>query len=132
MSTKLSPGDRVVCLVSAGAIINVYDDRWSDEYIFDIVCTYEGGYLIKVPSELVFKLRDSILIDNSNFDKFGADKRFIGDLVYYITDHKILSIYSKIDGMCCNKCQEFYPMAEANQENGTMVCWNCRKYPFFR
>ena len=30
------------------------------------------------------------------------------------------------DGCTCKKCREFYPYAEANQEDGSMVCYGCR------
>ena len=29
-------------------------------------------------------------------------------------------------GCSCQKCGEFYPYAEPNQENGTLVCYPCR------
>lgn len=31
------------------------------------------------------------------------------------------------DGCHCKKCKEFFPYAEANQEDGTLVCYTCRK-----
>lgn len=31
------------------------------------------------------------------------------------------------DGCNCKKCKEFYPYAEANQEDGTLICYSCRK-----
>lgn len=30
------------------------------------------------------------------------------------------------DGCDCKKCREFYPYAEPNQEDGTLVCYKCR------
>lgn len=30
------------------------------------------------------------------------------------------------DGCACKKCREFYPYAEANQPDGTLVCYACR------
>lgn len=30
------------------------------------------------------------------------------------------------DGCSCRKCKEFFPYAEPNQEDGTLVCWSCR------
>lgn len=32
----------------------------------------------------------------------------------------------KKDGCTCKKCQEFYPYAEPNQKDGTLVCYGCR------
>lgn len=30
------------------------------------------------------------------------------------------------DGCDCVKCREFYPFAEPNQEDGTLICFSCR------
>jgi hypothetical protein len=30
------------------------------------------------------------------------------------------------DGCDCKKCREFYPYAEPNQEDGTLICFACR------
>jgi len=30
------------------------------------------------------------------------------------------------DGCTCRKCKEFYPYAEPNQDDGTLVCYGCR------
>ena len=30
------------------------------------------------------------------------------------------------DGCDCKKCKEFYPYAEPNQEDGTLICYKCR------
>jgi len=30
------------------------------------------------------------------------------------------------DGCTCKKCKEFFPYAEPNQEDGTLVCYACR------
>ena len=30
------------------------------------------------------------------------------------------------EGLSCRKCDEYYPMAEANQTDGTLVCYACR------
>lgn len=32
------------------------------------------------------------------------------------------------DGETCIKCKNFYPMAEANQKDGTLICYSCRTY----
>jgi hypothetical protein len=32
------------------------------------------------------------------------------------------------DGCICKKCKEFYPYAEPNQEDGTLICYGCRKH----
>lgn len=32
------------------------------------------------------------------------------------------------DGETCTKCKEFFPFAEPNQPNDTLICYSCRKY----
>ncbi len=38
---------------------------------------------------------------------------------------------AKLDGMYCCKCKNYSQYAEPNQNNGTMICYSCRKYPFY-
>ena len=38
---------------------------------------------------------------------------------------------NKLDGMYCCKCKNYYQYAEPNQDNGTLICYSCRKYPFY-
>jgi len=33
---------------------------------------------------------------------------------------------SNKEGCNCKKCKEFYPYAEPNQEDGTLICYACR------
>lgn len=33
----------------------------------------------------------------------------------------------KEDGCACKKCKNFFPMAVANQEDGTLICYSCRQ-----
>jgi hypothetical protein len=33
---------------------------------------------------------------------------------------------AKSDGCSCKKCKEYYPYAEPNQEDGTLICYGCR------
>lgn len=35
-------------------------------------------------------------------------------------------------GLSCKGCQNFYPYAEANQPDGTLTCWSCKQYPFYK
>jgi hypothetical protein len=37
---------------------------------------------------------------------------------------------TKLDGMFCCKCGQFYDYAEANQSDGSMICYACRQSPY--
>lgn len=126
---KCNPGDQVICRLRDHIIVSVYDDKWDNEEIFDIICLYDEGYLIYVSLDSI--LKDCIYITANNYKKFAADKKFIDSYVYYITDHKIVRMHKKIDGMCCIKCQTFYGMAAPNQSDGTLICWSCSRWPHY-
>lgn len=42
------------------------------------------------------------------------------------TEKKVLKIKDDRDGCDCVKCKSFYPFAEPNQEDGTLICFSCR------
>lgn len=124
------PGDRVICHIKDGKIVSNYEDKWEDKDIFDIISLYEEGYIIYVPGSIF--LKETISIDRHNHKKYNLDKKFIDSTACFISDYKVVSIYSKIDGMPCIRCKEFFNMAEPNQADGTLLCWSCTKYPFYR
>jgi hypothetical protein len=125
-----SPGDQVVCLIRSGVIVLASEIDYDLKFVFEILSQYESGYMIYVP--ITAPLKDAINITQSNYKKFKVDKKYIGSSVYYITEYKIVRAHKKLDGMCCAICGDFYAMAKPNQPDGTLKCWSCRKYPFYR
>lgn len=55
-----------------------------------------------------------------------------GDLVISIDDAEKHPMAKKVtmpdgsDGMNCVDCNEYFPYAGSNQENGTLICYTCR------
>lgn len=127
---RCSPGDQVVCRIKDNTIVSVYEDKWQDECVFDVISFYGEGYMIYIPQSM--SLKDCVYLTKSNYSSFNAEKRFIDSSAYYITEYHVIRIHSKLDGMRCAKCDNFFGMATSNQPNGTLICWNCRNYPFFR
>lgn len=128
--TSFFPGDSVVCRIYDNKIVNFYEETWEKEKNFEIISLFAEGYLLYIP--LSFYLKDSVQLNSSNFKKYNADKRFIDSNAYYITDFYVIRCYNKLDGFRCIKCDTFHGMANANQEDGTFVCWHCRAYPFYK
>jgi formylmethanofuran dehydrogenase subunit E len=124
-----APGDKILCYLKDGKIVSVYETGSIAKEIFEIICLYEEGYLIYVPDDI--HLLDAIHIDSGNYKYYNLDMKYIDSSVYYISDYKIAGIHDRIDGMRCRKCKDFFPMAEPNMENGTLLCWQCRKYPIY-
>lgn len=122
------PGDQVICLIRAKAIVNASDLEYDLKAVFDVLTTYAEGLILYVSSDL--QLDDCMFLNAYNCERFGLDKKFLGSLAYYITEYKVYEVYQQIDGLCCVKCKDFFPMAEANQSNGSLLCYSCRQNPW--
>lgn len=129
MTSTLVPGDQVICLLRGNEIVSVYDEEWDTKNIFDVVATYDVGYLIYIPQDMVIK--NSFIITGYNNKEYKVKLAFIGSSVRYITEHNIIGIYSKLDGMVCSKCGVFCKYAQV--EGGeTFICFTCRNYPPYK
>jgi hypothetical protein len=127
MPTKLKPGDVVSCRVRSAAIVSPY--RTYDEIIsFVIVAVDEHGYYLFVPYYLL--LKETMIADQYKCRALGIDKRYLDENIIYIQENLIAAITSEQDGMACRVCKEFFPYAEANQEDGTLICFSCRANPY--
>jgi len=122
------PGDQVVCLIRDKAIVNASDIEYDLKAIFDVLITYAEGLILYVPCDL--SLDDCMFLNAYNCDRFGLDRKFINSLAYYITEYKVYEVYQQIDGLCCARCKDFFPMATGNQTNGTLICYSCRQNPW--
>jgi formylmethanofuran dehydrogenase subunit E len=76
---------------------------------------------------------DDLRLASSNFSWIIREMELNIDLVSLLN---MLEVYvedirqrRKLDGMFCCKCQQFYDFAEANQEDGSMICYSCRHRP---
>lgn len=127
---QCNPGDSVVCRLLNNTIVSAYEDKWDEERVFDIISLYEEGYIAYVPVDMT--LHDCLIITKSNYKKYNADKRFIDSCAHYITDYKIIRIFKKLSGLRCSKCDIWYDMADPNQPDGKLICWNCTNYPSYR
>lgn len=124
---ELKPGDRVDCCIRFSSIVSPY--RQHDEVrTFEIVATDEFGYYLFVPGYIYIK--GSVKADSFQCKVLGINPRFLNEQIIYIQDNLINNVHSVMDGATCSRCKEFYTMAEANQDDGTMICWSCRKDPY--
>jgi hypothetical protein len=124
---NLKPGDRVDCRVKANAIVGPYRD-YDILKTFEIVATDQYGYYLYVPIHLTIK--GSVKADQYQCKQLGIDKRFVDERIIYIQGNLVFQINHIMDGMCCARCREFYPMASANQDDGTLICFSCRSNPY--
>ena len=124
--SKLKPGDRVACKVRAGHIVNAYEGDWDEKYTFEVVATDNRGYYLFIPHYIYIK--GGLKVNEYNRKTHGIDKRFLGETIVYIAEGSVLSVEQRADGLICEKCKEFSPMAECDEP--PFICWICRTYPY--
>ena len=125
--TKLKPGDRVDCRVKASAIVSPY--RSYDEIkTFEIVAVSDHGYYLYIPH--YYLLKGTEIADKYKCKKLGIDSKFLDENIIHIQENVIAGIQARLDGLCCVICKEFFPYAEANRGDGTLICYSCRRNPY--
>ncbi len=126
---KLKPGDKITCRVKDSSIVSGYAE-FDEEKTFEIIATDEYGYFVYVPE--YFYIKNATRITKYNIKALDVSKRFIECFCIYVHESSISKVHSVLDGTSCAKCHEFFHQAEPNQEDGSMICWACRKYPHYR
>ena len=121
-------GDIVVCKITDNEIVEHYKQNFHSKEKFEIIGIDDNQYILYVPIDL--RLKGSFEISDRYCQNAKIQKKFTGSKIIKVSDVHIHSLYRKSDGMICNKCNEFFPMANANQSDGTMICWQCSKYPY--
>lgn len=124
---RLKPGDRVNCRVKEGMIVGAYKE-YDEIKTFEIVAVGDYGYYLFVPQ--YYTIKNTIPIDKHRIKRMSIDDRFLDEDMIHINDNMVCQVIQQLDGMSCSICKEFFPMAEANQEDGTMICWACRQNPY--
>ena len=124
---NLKPGDRIDCKVKDNAIVSPY--RGFDEIkTFEIVAVGDYGYYIYIP--YFYFMKDTLIADERRCKNLRIDPRFLNEHILHIQESMVLKVVSTMDGMRCKNCDEFYQYAEANQEDGTLLCYSCRLTPY--
>lgn len=124
---QLKPGDRVNCRVNQHIIVGPYEE-YDQIHTFEIVGFDTRGYYLYVPPYIMIK--GSSPLDHVLCRKLNIDAKFLGSHAVYIFAGLICQVKHIVDGLACVKCQDFFQMAEPNQEDGTLVCWSCRDNPY--
>lgn len=124
---KLKPGDRVDCRIKATTIVSAYNE-YDEVRTFEIVACDAHGYYLYVPHYLA--LKDAIVANKYQCNALGIDKKFVDEHILYIHANHVYRINSIVDGMKCSHCQDFFAMAEPNQDDGTLICYACRFNPY--
>ncbi len=125
MVTVLKAGDKVVCKIKDATIVESHQE-YDETRSFEIISMSYQGWHIYIPSYIGIK--NTTPVTKKNYKSLGIAEKFVGGEVVFITSSFIVKIENILDGMICNRCNEFFEYAEANQEHGIFLCWCCRNY----
>lgn len=124
-------GDKVFCKIRGNTIISADAGNFDTQLSFEIIGKDNRmKYLVLVP--LYLNIKGSWNIKEEHIDKFQANPNFLDCKGITLSDDRISRAQTKslTDGMFCAKCNEFFQMAEPNQSDGTLVCYQCRINPW--
>lgn len=128
----LNPGDVVICNIKNGCIASFAEPEPDCQKQFEIVIVNEYDIYLCIPDYYNLHIDNKLEITEHNYIKHKLLKKFIGATLSKVSPFNIFLIHSKCNGTHCAKCEEFYPYAEANQDDGSLVCWSCRNYPMYK
>ncbi|KKN66651.1 hypothetical protein LCGC14_0469860 [marine sediment metagenome] len=132
MQPDLTYGDIVTCKIRGNTIVQV-TESFDAKLQFEIIgySFTDNFYILHIPK--YYNIRNSWIIERDHLDDLFIKRRFLGKMAAAIKRDKIIKAIRKDsnqDGMNCSKCKKFHHMAEANQSDGTLVCWSCRNKPY--
>lgn len=130
MAGRFCSGDKILCKIKGNSIVCATEDQCDIQLEFEIIGGDEDQkYIIFVPK--YFSIKNSWNIIEEHLVKYDISSRYLDCKGIVITEDKVLKISkSKLDGMFCANCEEFFAMAEPNQPDGTLLCFSCRSNPW--
>jgi hypothetical protein len=127
---KLGNGDQVACKIKDFYVVSAYASDYDSIEIFEVIGRKDNVYYVYVPVDMI--LRETVIIDEYNYKQFSIDKKFIDSTAFLLTEYQVFKLHKKNNGLKCEKCQEFFEYATANQSDGTLICWSCKNYPIWK
>lgn len=88
-------------------------------------------YVAYIPPESISCIVDSSFTIRPQLAvEYGIHRKYVGEQGITLRKNNIWRVVFHADGMACKRCEEFFPKAESNQEDGTLVCYQCRQNPW--
>ena len=119
----LRPGDTVSCKVKDGVILTSDNLSYDRVVEFEVISVDKEGFLIKVPYHV--HIKTSFELTDRRGRENHVPPNFIGADAHFITSEHVHIVSARRDGEKCDRCQDFFPMAERG-DNGVFHCYACR------
>lgn len=130
-----SINDIVTCKTRDGYIVGrsdkVFDDTISLKIIGAKYMDLEADeYVVYVPEYDLSRLKTRSKVTGFMCSEFDIEKRFVGDNMTFIRASHVFEINYHADGETCNRCDDFFEMAETSAKDGSFTCYSCRQNPW--
>lgn len=128
---KLGVNDKVYCKIKGNSIVAAADSDFDTQLSFEVIGFDGKRYLLKMPA--YYNIKNSWIIKEEHIDKFDCGAEYLDKRTVAIHVDKVARIQaacSPVDGLYCTCCKQFFPMAEPNQSDGSLVCYSCRQNPY--
>ena len=124
-------GDTVFCKIRGNSLISASSGNYDVQLSFKVI-GYDGSkYILHIPK--YYNIKNSWNIIEEHLEKYRLDVDYLDNRAIAIFADKVARVQvqtTKEDGLFCKKCDEFFPMAEPNQTDGSLVCYQCRSNPY--
>lgn len=127
MAKSLRPGDTVAVHLKEDRVVSPYS-AYDRAEVFQVIATDYYGTYVYIPDHIF--VAETHKIDEITADSLNIRSPFIGERMAYLENSQIAKVVSTLDGCLCTRCNEFFPQASPNQEDGTMLCFLCKTYPW--
>lgn len=125
---RFTVNDVVYCKIKGNTIVATAELNSDIQLPFTIIGTdKKSKYLLLIPK--YYSIKNSWVIQDQHLEKFDLSIIHLDQKAITIGEDRVCRVVlhtSHLDGLYCNTCKEFYPMAEANQKDGTLKCYGCR------
>jgi hypothetical protein len=124
----LRAGDEIFVKISKeNEIVSSYADYNRITHFQIVAVDIDEGYFVYIPEDECIK--EGFILSKERADKLGIKKSFIGSQIGYVRVSQIDGVKSRLDGLSCSICSEYFPMSRANQNDGlSLICFVCRHY----
>jgi len=120
-------GDTLIIMVDGfGNVTDKTDVHKS--FRLDVIAKTERGYIVYVPKHM--HIPHAKKLSKSMKKRFGINEHYIDCHIVVVGLDSISDIIVRTDGTHCDRCSKFCPYAEANEPDGTLICYSCRENPY--
>lgn len=130
---RIAINDTVFCKIKGNAILPATERSFDIQLSFEVIGfdSKANKYLLAIPD--YYSIKGCWTVQDEHIDKYNADLSHRDRRSIAITIDKIArlkAVHSPVDGLYCSCCKQFFPMAEPNQKDGTLICFSCRQNPY--